>query len=92
MSHDHLYLVDGVRTHPMTLRDRGVTNPKAWAKENGVPTVKPLPKHRYFYFCGDKRQKARMRNLLAYPIVEQYPKCDQQRYDDGETLWTETQP
>lgn len=92
VSHDHLYLVGGVRTHPMTLRDRGITNPKAWAKENNVKTVKPLPKHRYFFFCGSKGQKAAMRSRLAYPVVSEYPKCDQRRYDDGEVLWTETQP
>src|SRR5690606_5186112 len=52
VSHDHAYIVDGRRTHPMTLRDRGITNPKEWAKENGIQTVKPMPKHRYFYLIG----------------------------------------
>lgn len=31
VSHDHVYIVDGKRTHPMTLRERGITDPKKWA-------------------------------------------------------------
>lgn len=86
VSHDHLYLVDGVRTHPMTLRDRGITDPKRWAKENGIQTVKPFPKHRYFFLCGNKKQKREMRDALVYPVIAEYPKCDQRRYDDGPQL------
>lgn len=86
ISHDHMYLVNGVRTHPMTLRDRGITNPKEWAVENKIETVKPFPKHRYFYLNGSRSQKKRMLCTLKYPVVEQYPKTDQVRYDDGPTL------
>jgi hypothetical protein len=85
-SHDKAYIVDGKRTHPMTLRDQGITDPTRWAKENGIEMVKPMEKHRYFQFVGDKRQRAAMRNKLNYPVVGQYPKCDQQRYDDGPDL------
>lgn len=83
VSHDHLYLVDGVRTHPMTLRDRGITDNKKWAKENGIQTVKPSPKHRYFFAVGDKRQRKSIMARLAYPVVNQYPKSEASRYDDG---------
>ena len=86
VSHDSMYLIGGVRTHPMSLRDRGITNPKQWAAENGIKTVKPAPKHRYFFLCGTKRQKNEMRLSLAYPAVLEYPKCDQSRYDDGENI------
>lgn len=86
VSHDHMYLVDGVRTHPMTLRDRGITNPKEWARDNGIQTVKPLPKHRYFFFVGSKRQRKSMLKRLRYPVLPEYPKCDQRRYDDGDTI------
>jgi hypothetical protein len=86
VSHDHMYLVDGVRTHPMTLRDRGITDPKRWAAENKIPTVKPLPKHRYFFFVGSKRQRKAMIARLKYPVIASYPKCDQNRYDDGEHI------
>lgn len=85
-SHDKAYLVDGVRTHPMTLRDRGITDPTRWARENGIEMVKPSYKHRYFQFVGTKRERKRMISLLNYPIVAQYPKCQQIRYDDGPSL------
>lgn len=87
VSHDKMYMVDGKRMHPMTLRDRGITDPTRWARENGIEMVKPFPKHRYFYFVGSKAQKARMRGLLSYPQVNEYPKQDPSRYDDGPTLY-----
>jgi hypothetical protein len=86
ISHDHLYMVDGVRTHPMTLRDRGITDPKRWARDNDIQTVKPSPKHRYFFAVGDKRQRRSIMAQLAYPIVRDYPKADAARYDDGPAL------
>jgi len=85
-SHDKAYIVDGVRTHPMTLRDRGITDPTRWAKENNIEMVKPMEKHRYFYFVGDKKQKHYMKKKLNYEVVCKYPKCDQKRYDDGPIL------
>jgi hypothetical protein len=85
-SHDKAYIVDGKRTHPMTLRDRGITDPTRWAKENGIEMVKPMDKHRYFQFVGDKRQRRMMQDKLNYPVLLVYPKCDQQRYDDGPDL------
>ena len=86
ISHDHLYIIDGKRVHPMTLRDKGILSPKEWAKTNNIETVKPHPKHRYFYFVGNKTQKRNMMNKLTYPIIKEYPKGDQQRYDDGEHI------
>lgn len=82
-SHDKLYVIDGVRTHPMTLRDRGITDPMRWAKENGIPTVAPHEKHRYFQFVGTKADKKSMKSRLKYPIITTYPKCDPLRYDAG---------
>ena len=86
VSHDHMYIVDGERVHPITLRDRGITNPKEWAKENDIKTIKPFPKHRYFYLRGDKKQKEKMLASFQYQIVTDYPKCDSTRYDDGENI------
>jgi hypothetical protein len=83
VSHDHLYLIDGKRVHSMTLRSKGITSPKKWAKDNNIETIKPSPKHRYFTFVGDKRQKKYMKSKLVYDVISQYPKCDQVRYDDG---------
>lgn len=82
-SHDHAYVVDGKRVHPMTLRDRGITNPKQWARENGIETIAPMLKHRYFFFNGNRTEKRGMRAKLKYPILRPYPKMNQERYDDG---------
>jgi hypothetical protein len=86
MSHDHAYLVDGKRVHPITLRDRGISDPKRWARENGIQTIKPHPKHRYFFLNGSKTDRKRMRAALAYEEVRPYPKCDPARYDDGPAI------
>ena len=92
LSHDHLYIVDGVRTHPMTLRDRGITDPKRWARDNGIKTVKPSPKHRYFFAVGDRRERKSMMSRLAYPIIKEYPKAKASRYDDGPRLNVLSEP
>jgi hypothetical protein len=83
LSHDHLYLVDGQRVHPQYLRGRGITSPKQWARENGIETVAPSPKHRYFQFVGNRREVRDMKAKLAYPGVSPYPKAPATRYDDG---------
>lgn len=83
-SHDHLYLVDGQKLHPMSIRDKfGVTNIKEWAKQNGIKTIPPHEKHRYFYFLGGKRDKKNMLDKLTYRVIGEYPKADPIRYDDG---------
>ena len=91
-SHDKAYIVDGKRLHPMTLRDRGITNPTQWARENGIETVAPMEKHRYFQMVGDKRQRRSMLAKLQYPVVNTYPKSPKSRYDDGEQIEMRSQP
>lgn len=86
VAHDHTYIVDGKRVHSMTLRDKGITNPKEWARKNNIETVKPLPKHRYFYFVGNTRQKKDMKEKLVYEIIKDYPKMQPSRYDDGDRI------
>jgi len=87
ISHDNLYIVDGEKLHPMTIRDRfKVTDIKRWADENSIETIKPEIKHRYFYFCGSKKQKYFMSKNLSYDVVEPYPKSQPSRYDDGEKI------
>ena len=85
-SHDKAYLVDGKRTHPMTLRDRGITDPTRWAKENGIEMIPPMEKHRYFKLIGNRKQTHEMLKKLTYPVIGIYPKCNQIRYDDGPEL------
>lgn len=86
VSHDHLYMIEGKRVHSMTLRGMGITSPKEYAKQNNIETIKPYPKHRYFYLVGDARQKKHMLNNLKYPIINKYPKMTPHRYDDGEKI------
>ena len=84
VSHDSLYLIDGVPTHPMTIRDRlGITKPAQYAKENNLTKIKPSPKHRYFYFVGSKSAKKEMVKKLNYSIINQYPKSEKTTYDSG---------
>lgn len=84
VAHDSLYVVDGERLHPMTLRDRySVTKPVEWARENGIEVVRPKPKHRYFYFVGSKSARRRMRSHLKYPVVPGYPKGAKGHYNAG---------
>jgi hypothetical protein len=91
-SHDSAYIVDGARVMPLTLRQKGVKGPKRWAKENGIVTIKPEPKHRYFILIGSRSHKKRMRAMLKYHEVTPYPKSEQRRYDAGPTLfYTEEQ-
>lgn len=85
-SHDKAYLIDGKRVHPMTLRDRGITDPMRWAKENGIQTVPPMDKHRYFQLVGDRRQRRAMIAKLVYPVIQKYPKINQTRYNDGPNI------
>ena len=85
-SHDKAYIVDGKRVHPMTLRDQGVTDPARWAKENGIQSIPPMKKHRYFQFVGNKKEKLRMKAKLQYQIIPEYPKSPKSRYEDGPAI------
>lgn len=91
-SHDKAYLVDGKRTHPMTLRDQGITDPTRWAKENGIAMIPPMNKHRYFQLVGNKKQRREMLSKLQYPVITPYPKSQHSRYDDGPEILMASQP
>lgn len=83
VSHDKAYIVDGKRTHPMTLRDRGITDPTRWARENSIQMVLPKPKHRYFFLVGSKSERQNMAARLVYPVIKEYPKMEKSMYDAG---------
>ena len=86
-AHDKLYIVNGEKLHPTTIRDRyNTTKPTQWAKENNIEMVYPQPKHRYFYLLGDKRQKRNMLSRLKYKIISTYPKCEKKTYDAGKNI------
>lgn len=86
VSHDHAYIVEGRRIHPMTLREQGITDPKRWARENNIQTVPPMRKHRYFTILAHRKDRKRIRDMLFYPVIADYPKAPAARYDDGPRL------
>lgn len=53
-----------------------------------IQLVYRKPKHRYVFFCGDRRSKREMREALKYPI-EPYPKGDSIRYDASSPVQTQ---
>ena len=83
VSHDKAYIVDGKRIHPMTLRDRGITDPTRWARDNGIKMIPPQKKHRYFFLVGSKVERKGMLAKLTYPTIKEYPKVEKQMYDSG---------
>jgi len=88
-AHDSEYMVNGIKTHPRSLAARGITSPAKWAADNGYERIHAKPKHRYVYFCGNRSEKNRMLNSLAYPI-ENYPKGKTNRYDAGGIVETQS--
>lgn len=89
-AHDDEYIINGKKTHARTLSSKGITNPKEYAKKNNIEIVKAKPKHRYVYFCGNKKQKQIMLSLLTYPVIHQYPKGETKRYDAGGNVATQS--
>lgn len=52
-----------------------------WRKTTNIVKVERSRKYRYFKFLGDKRQVRKMMRDLKFPIVKEYPKGDNVRYD-----------
>lgn len=73
-AHDHEYVIDGKPVHPRTLASRGITNPKQWAAENGVQTVRPHGKHRYVFITGNRRQTKELIKGIKWKLSKCYPK------------------
>ena len=82
-SHDHLYMIDGVMVHSLSLRGQCITNPKEYARKNGIKTVAPMLKHRYFMAVGTRKHKRSIRGRLKYPVIKEYPKLPKSMYDSG---------
>lgn len=79
--------------HGATVADmsRGQENRADWMRKKfgGDFYLADRPrKHRYIYFCGDKREKRAMMKALNYPI-EPYPKGESQRYDASAAVQTQ---
>jgi hypothetical protein len=64
--------------HPRTISQVSV---KEWREKTTLVKVERARKHRYFMFLGDKREVRKMKKDLKFPIVKEYPKGDNTRYD-----------
>jgi hypothetical protein len=78
--HDSEYLIDGKRVHPRTMAARGITNPRQWARENGVHFVPIEPKYRYVFLAGVDV------TAVKWPLSKQYPKGDLPRRNNNEDI------
>ena len=60
-------------------------HPRAYNKDDHSELYQTRSrKHRYVYLCGDKRTKKQMLKELRYPIISEYPKGDEIRYDTSD--------
>jgi hypothetical protein len=71
---------NGKKVHPRTLYSRFGSCGKQTGIENGYEVGMSTPKHRYFYFLGNKKEIADMKRKLTYPVLP-YPKGENGRYD-----------
>ena len=73
------YLPEGMTdAHQRSISQISVTE---WRKKTTLVKVERARKYRYFKFLGDKRQVRKMMKDLKFPIVKEYPKGDNTRYD-----------
>ena len=57
-------------------------HPRAYDKNNHSSLHQTRSvKHRYVYLVGTKNDKKRMLHELKYPVIDKYPKGDEQHYD-----------
>jgi len=67
-----------------TYQPKGL-HPRAYNKENHSSLKQTRSqKHRYVYLVGDKRTRKQMLKELKYPIIKEYPKGDETRYDTND--------
>lgn len=86
VSHDVSYIINGKKTHPLTLLKDGITAPRKWARDNNIRTAPPMAKHRYFFFRGSKKEKKMIADRLTYKTVSVYPKTEKTMYEAGPRL------
>lgn len=76
----HLTDVNGIKYTTQELRE---------AFGDKIKKIERPRKHRYFYFVGNKREREEMKKSLTYPIVKEYPKGDNKRYDASYNVATQ---
>lgn len=84
---DFEFFEDGRWKHSRGLSDRGFTAHAKWARETGAITRLTMEKHRYVFITGNKKDKRRLRKLIKWTILSDYPKSQEKaRYDSGAKL------
>ena len=64
-----------------TYQETGL-HPRAYDKNNHSELRQTRSqKHRYVYLVGDKKTRKRMLSQLKYPVIKEYPKGNETRYD-----------
>lgn len=64
--------------HPRTITQQSVEELR---KKTRLVRKERSRKYRYFKFLGDKREVRKMMRDLKFPVVKDYPKGDNRRYD-----------
>tara|TARA_Y100000034_G_scaffold76088_1_gene91377 strand:- start:296 stop:1027 length:732 start_codon:yes stop_codon:yes gene_type:complete len=76
---------NGIPVHNITITDgctREHITRKAYFAKYGITETDALPKHRYLYFIGSKRETRKMKDDCLLKSLP-YPKGDNKRYDAG---------
>ena len=75
---------EGNEIHEKTVFDRYGSNKTEELVKYGLSRRKKLPKHRYFYFLGSKKEKKEMKEeLLKRYEIKIYPKGNNLEYDSS---------
>lgn len=70
-------MIDGKVQHPKSVFNKYGTHGLENLKAMGVKAEKIIQgkKHRYVYFLGNRSQRKKMRKLLKWEVIDQYPKA-----------------
>ena len=76
------YVIDGKHTHRKNAYNQFGTGSAEKIRNMGhtVEAIRQGDKHRYYFFCGNRRERKAMREALRYE-VQPYPKGETRRYD-----------
>lgn len=80
--HEREWFLNGEEIHQRTLSGYDLTS-AAKKKEAGLVPGEYTKKHRYFKFLGSKTDIKHMAADFVYPIIKQYPKGNNKRYDSS---------
>jgi len=83
-----IYMKDGKEYHRKSVYDMLGKHDLADAERAGFVYHKGKPKHRYFMFLGNRREKREMASLLPYPVLP-YPKGETTRYEASQEITTQ---